>query len=281
MRNDAPVVVTALGGSGTRIVAAILAAHGVYLGECFNSALDNLWLHFLLFKRDPFGEFEKLRPMIELFARRMRSPNDWNDDAVAAVLDQRQWLTRAGIEVDANRNLAQACDSLLTKPDKAVLDLREPWGFKYPPGYLYAPCLFDVFPGARMVFLTRHPLDMAFSPNQNQLRRFGHWLGTEVELTPRWQLKLWLKAYDYVLSLSKQHPVHFVNFEALISQPAETISDLFGFLGLILDPTTLKVVHPPDSIGRYRRHSLTNFDREDLERISGLGFTTGAEQDAS
>ncbi len=128
MRDDSPIIVTALGGSGTRLVATILAAHGVYLGECFNSALDNLWLHFLLFKRNPFGDFGKLRPMIELFACRMRSPNDWNEDAVTAILDQRQRLTKAGIEIDANRNLAQACDSLLTIPDKAVLDLREPWG---------------------------------------------------------------------------------------------------------------------------------------------------------
>ncbi len=132
-----------------------------------------------------------------------------------------------------------------------------------------------------MVFLTRHPLDIAFSLNQNQLRRFGHWLGTEVELTPRWQLKLWLKAHDYLLSLSKQHPVHFVNFEALTSRPADTISDLFEFPGLNLDPITLEVVRQPDSIGRFREHSLTNFDRKDLERVNSLGFTIGTEQGAS
>ena len=275
MRNDSPVIVTAVGGSGTRAIAAVLAAHGVYLGECLNAALDNLWLHFLLFKRDPFEGFGELRPLIELFARRMQSPNDWNQDDEAAVLSQREWLIAQGIEFDARRNLARAYDSLLTKPDKAVLDIGEPWGFKYPPGYLYAPCLFDVFPGARMVFLTRHPLDMAYSSNQNQLRHFGHWLGAKVELAPHWQLKLWLKAHDYVSSLSKQHPIRFVNFEALTSRPEDTISDLFEFLGLTLDPATLEVVRAPDSIGRYRRHSLADFDRTDLERVRSLGFTIG------
>ena len=146
MRNEAPVMVTALGGSGTRMIAAVLAAHGVYLGECFNPALDNLWLHFLLFNRDPFGNSEKIRPAIELFARRMRSPENWDDDAVAAVLRQRQWLIQTGIELGAHRNLARGCDSLLMKPGKTALHLQGPWGFKYPPGYLYAPFLFDVFP---------------------------------------------------------------------------------------------------------------------------------------
>ena len=270
-------MVTALGGSGTRMIAAVLAAHGLYMGECFNPALDNLWLHFLLFTKDPFGSSEELRPVIKLFARRMRSPEDWDEDAVAAVLRQRQWLTQAGIDVGAHQNLARGCDSLLTRPDTRALDPQGPWGFKYPPGYLFAPYLFDAFPGARMVFLVRHPLDMAFSPNLNQLRRFGHWLGSEVELTPRWQLKLWLKAYDYVDSLSKRYAVRCVRFEALTSRPVDAFSDLFEFLGLNLDPITLEVVHPQESIGRYRTHSLSYLDRQDLNRVKSLGFSIGGE----
>ena len=128
-----------------------------------------------------------------------------------------------------------------------------------------------------MVFLVRHPLDMAFSSNLNQLRRFGHWLGSNVELTPRWQLKLWLKAHDFVNSLSKRYAVHCVRFEALISRPMDTFSDLFEFLGLNLDPNTLEVVHPPNSIGRYRTHSLSEFDRQDLNRVRGLGFSIGGQ----
>ena len=277
MRNDAPVIVTALGGSGTRVIASILAAHGVYLGECFNPAMDNLWLHFLLFNRDPFGSSENLRSNVELFARRMRSPDNWGDDAVAAVLRQRQWLIQTGVKFGTNQLLARACDSLVMRPDKTTSDPQAPWGFKYPPGYLYAPFLFDVFPRARMVFLVRHPLDMAFSTNLNQLRRFGHWLGSGVEPTPRWQLKFWLKAYDYVNLLSKRYAVRCVGFEALISRPADTFSELFEFLNLKLDPNALKIVRPQKSVGRYRTRSLSDFDRNDLNRVRSLGFSIGGE----
>ena len=277
MRNDAPVMVTALGGSGTRVIAAVLAAHGVYLGECFNPALDNLWLHFLLFRRDPFASSTELRPNIELFAQRMRSPESWDDDAASAVLRQRQWLMQTVGNFGANQLLVRGCDSLLMRPEETASDQQEPWGFKYPPGYLYAPLLFDVFPGARMVFLVRHPLDMAFSSNLNQLRHFGHWLGSEVEVTPRWQLKLWLRAYDYVNSLSKRYPVRCIGFEALISRPVDTFSNLFEFLGLNLDPNTLAIVRPQKSVGRYRTHSLSDFDQEDLDRVKSLGFSIGGE----
>ena len=277
MRNDAPVMVTALGGSGTRMVAAVLAAHGVYLGGCFNPALDNLWLHFLLFNRDPFRSSEELRVIMDLFGRRMRSPNDWGEDAVAAILRQRRWLVQTGVDFGANRNLARGCDSLLKRPDAIPLDPQEPWGFKYPPGYLYAPFLFEAFPSARMVFLVRHPIDMAFSSNLNQLRRFGHWLGSEVELSPRWQLKLWLKAYDYVNLLSKQYAVRCVRFEALVSEPVDTFSDLFEFLGLDLDPSTLEIVHAQKGIGRYRMHSLSDLDVRDLSRVKSLGFSIGGQ----
>ncbi len=272
MRNDAPVMVTALGGSGTRMVAAVLAAHGLYLGDCLNPPLDNLWLHFLLFNRDPFGPPEDFRPLIELFAHRMRSPENWEGDAMRAVLRQREWLEKEGVEVGNYQNLARGYETLLIKPDEAVLNQQGPWGFKYPPGYLYAPSLFDIFPSARMVFLIRHPLDMAYSSNLNQLRRFGHWLGSEVEVTPCWQLKLWLKAYDYVDSLSKRYAVRCVGFEALISRPVETFASLFDFLGLKLDSNTLKIVRPQQSTGRYRTHSLSDFDQEDLSRVKDLGF---------
>ena len=265
-------MVTALGGSGTRMIAAVLASHGLYMGECFNPALDNLWLHFLLFNRDPFADPEELRPIVELFARRMRSPADWDDDAVAAILRQRRWLVQTGIDFGARRNLVRGCDSLLTKPDATALVPQGPWGFKYPSGYLFAPYMFDALPGARMVFLVRHPLDMAFSSNLNQLRRFGHWLGSEVELTPRWQLKLWLKAHDHVKSLSKRYAVRCVRYEALVSRPVDSFSDLFEFLGLSLDPDTLEIVRPSKGIGRYQTHSLSEFDRQDLNRVKSLGF---------
>jgi len=278
MRNDAPVMVTALGGSGTRMVAAVLAAHGLYLGDCFNPPLDNLWLHFLLFKRDPFGPSEEFRPLIELFARRMRSPENWDDDAMKAVLRQREWLRKEGVELGNYQNLARGYETLLMKPDKAVLNKHGPWGFKYPPGYLYAPSLFDIFPSARMVFLTRHPLDMAYSSNLNQLRRFGHWLGSGVEVTPCWQLKLWLKAYDYVDSLSKRYAIRCVSFEALISRPVDGFFDLFEFLGLNLDPSKLGIVRPQKSIGRYQTQPLSDFDRQDLDRVRNLGFSIGRDR---
>ncbi|MCY4342333.1 MAG: sulfotransferase [Gammaproteobacteria bacterium] len=278
MRNDAPVIVTALGGSGTRMIAAVLAAHDVYMGECFNPALDNLWLHFLLFNRNPFEDSEKLRSTIDLFDRRMRSPGRWDDEAIAAVLRQRQRLIRNGVDIEAHRNLVLGCDSLLMRPSKIPVDLQGPWGFKYPPAYLYAPFLFDTFPGARMVFLARHPLDMAYSSNRNQLRRFGHWLGSEVQLTPRWQLKLWLKAYDHVTSLSKRYAVRCICFEALISRPVETFSSLFEFLGLNLDSSKLKIVRPQKSIGRYQTEPLSDFDQQDLDLVRNLGFSVGGDR---
>ncbi len=268
-------MVTGLGGSGTRMIAGVLAAHNVYMGECFNPALDNLWLHFLLFNRDPFEGSNELRSIIDLFGRRMRSPENWDDEAVAAVLGQRKRLMQNGIEIGTQRNLARGCDSLLMRPSKTRPGLPGPWGFKYPPGYLYAPLLFDTFPGARMVFLVRHPLDMAYSPNLNQLKRFGHWLGSEVELTPRWQLKLWLKAHDNINSLSKRYAVRRVSFENLISRPADGFSDLFEFLGLNLDLSKLGIVRPQRSIGRYQLQPLSDFDRQDLDRVRNLGFSIG------
>src|SRR5947207_2715003 len=45
-----PVAVGGVGGSGTRVVAALLREAGVYLGADLNDSLDNLWFR-LLFRR--------------------------------------------------------------------------------------------------------------------------------------------------------------------------------------------------------------------------------------
>jgi len=45
-----PVVIGGVGGSGTRVVAEIIAQMGIYIGDDLDAALDNLWF-LLLFKR--------------------------------------------------------------------------------------------------------------------------------------------------------------------------------------------------------------------------------------
>ncbi|PLX51195.1 MAG: hypothetical protein C0613_00910 [Desulfobulbaceae bacterium] len=47
---NGPWVIGGVGGSGTRVVAEIFAALGVYIGNDLNAASDNL-LYTLLFKR--------------------------------------------------------------------------------------------------------------------------------------------------------------------------------------------------------------------------------------
>ncbi|MDX1409058.1 MAG: hypothetical protein R3330_13010, partial [Saprospiraceae bacterium] len=49
---QAPVIVGGIGGSGTRVVAEILQASGVYLGTYLNAALDNVFFARLITK-DP------------------------------------------------------------------------------------------------------------------------------------------------------------------------------------------------------------------------------------
>ncbi len=47
---NGPVVIGGVGGSGTRVVAAILSTLGFHLGNDLNESMDNLWTT-LLFKR--------------------------------------------------------------------------------------------------------------------------------------------------------------------------------------------------------------------------------------
>lgn len=45
---DAPTAIGGLGGSGTRVFAALLQEAGIYIGDCLNEPLDNLWFTVLI-----------------------------------------------------------------------------------------------------------------------------------------------------------------------------------------------------------------------------------------
>ena len=69
---DTPIGVGGVGGSGTRLIAAILQELGFYLGRDLNEPLDNLWFT-LLFKRQAaldwsYTEFARV---LEIFKKAM------------------------------------------------------------------------------------------------------------------------------------------------------------------------------------------------------------------
>lgn len=133
------------------------------------------------------------------------------------------------------------------------------WGWKEPRS-IYLLALFNsVMPGFRFLHFMRDGRDMAFSDNQQQLKKHGD--SVLSSQTARWKkpvrsIALWsqvnTRAADYG---EQQMPGRYlrVRFEDLCSDPTATIGGIYDFLGLQGDAEQAAAeVRPPDTLGRWR-----------------------------
>jgi hypothetical protein len=119
---------------------------------------------------------------------------------------------------------------------------------------------------------------MAYSANQNQLAKHRSALLEQSELDwaePLQSIALWSRLNVRVADYAEQHlPGQYarIRFEDLCREPAETIRQIFAFLGLKGDAERLAriEVSSPDSLGRWRQRDASSI--EALNRLAGTAL---------
>lgn len=292
-----PIVIGGVGGSGTRVIAEIIAMFGTYLGADLNKASDNL-TYTLLFRRPRWfyrnrDDRKKIATGIALFRKLML-----RDARISAR--EIAFLMRAVISVAAfghtSRQIGEKPGQGNGKglwPLERLQRLRgaglgvaglSHWGWKEPNSHLLIENLAEQFPGFRYIHTIRHGLDMAFSRNQLQLYSWGRMFGVappaNAALEPRASLKYWIAANRRVLELRERigrHRLLVINFDQLCLQPEQEIRNLLRFLDIAADPAAyeqaIRMPRKPDSMGRYRSEDLGQFDAGDLDQLPRFGFT--------
>jgi hypothetical protein len=243
-----PNVIGATGGSGTRVVARIVRTAGLYTGQKLNPYEDAVELGFY--------------------------SDRWIDRYVAAGGDVAP-EQRAEMEADLRSTLA---DHLSTVSAGASA-----WGWKEPRSIYLLRFWNETMPGLRFVHFLRDGRDMAFSDNQQQLKKHGGVvLGDDLRKakTPTRSIALWnrvnLAAADY--GERELGPRYLrVRFEDLCADPRATVSGIFDFFGLEADAEAAAAeVRPPETLGRWQKRrekviaELTETARPALERFGYL-----------
>lgn len=241
-----PIGVGAVGGSGTRVVAQILATAGVAMASPINRAGDAL----------------EWPPYRAIFA--------------APTLQQRP----AELVLD---NTHRAFEQLLAAR-RSALGLSGRAGWKVPETFFRLEWLNSYFPQLQYVHLIRHGLDMAYSDNQRQAKNWAETLGLDVRhddqgrLSAGTMLEYWLTANEVAgETVARILPGrgYVLRFERLCSQPREEIAALLAFLRLPCPEPLLAelaaLVQPPASIGRYRsrpwQEDISTGQRARLEKL--------------
>ena len=272
-----PVVIGGLGGSGTRLIAAILQHLEFDMGSDLNRTNDNL-AFTLLFKRPELWPIQEhileINQALELFFK---------------AGFYRKALNRTDVELVnkiAQANSLQHPSDWLQKRQK---DLEGPdknrqqpaqWGWKEPNTHIFLPALQESVHQLKYIHVMRNGLDMANSTNQSQVNLWGELLTGEktTDPGPDDSFRYWCAVHRRVLKASRDMGDRFLllNFDDFCLRPENGVESLLDFLGISASGTLfnelIQLVNPPTTIGRYKTKPTISARDSDIELLNKLGF---------
>ncbi len=221
-----PRVIGATGGSGTRVVGRIVRAGGMFTGTNLNDYEDAL---------DLAGFSDR-----------------WINPIVTSGLD--------GLSEEAVRELSGDLVTTLEEHRRPLTADAIAWGWKEPRS-IYLISLFNsVMPGFRFLHFIRDGRDMAFSENQQQLKKHGSAVlssDTAGWKQPIRSIALWAHVNSQAADYGERNmPGRYlrVRFEDLCSDPAAIVGQIYEFFGLRGDVAEAAAeVQPPQTLGRWRK----------------------------
>lgn len=252
LRANPPLIIGGTGGSGTRVVVRLCQAAGWFMGDDLTRSADA-----------PEGTW-----WVRRWVERATGPN------LAAM--SRPQRTR----MDREWSLA------LMRHRRQLAEPAAPWGIKNPQLFLILPYLNERFPRMKFIHVVRDGRDMAFSGNQNQLRKHGDlWLdeGYADAGPPTRSIAFWAKTNlaqaDYGERKMSGRYLR-LRFEDLCREPVEATAKLFAFLGA--DPAGVEAaaarIRPPSTMGRWREQDpaiLDEIRKEGAEALRRFDYTDG------
>ena len=171
-----------VGGSGTRVIAEILAECGHYIGGFINPSSDNLWFTFLLRRPEWSVQFppnEEIVHALKFYFKCMNRTTDYqvtDDDRAYISKVLEAWRPHKEFQCiwgPASRQLLNG-DNIRSNGQL--------WAWKEPNTHVFLPWLLQVNPDTKYIHVIRNGFDMAFSRNQSQLRAWGRHFGVNADL---------------------------------------------------------------------------------------------------
>jgi len=267
------VAVGGLGGSGTRLVASLLAEFGIFIGHDLNRELDNLAFTLLFKRRELLALTDaEIDRDLRLFATMMTRSRSLTADE-QALLKARASESRNEYPDGWLQERAHA----LIESSHEALPAGNRWGWKEPNSHILLPALIRNFPQMRYIHVVRHGLDMAFSRNQTQLHYWGEaMLGQPGEPGPARALSYWCAAQKRARRLGELMGSRFLwlDYDHLCLDPDDGLNRLAEFLGLACPDRAkmLAMIRPPASMGRFRHTDCSMLSTDDIKLVAEYGF---------
>jgi len=248
-----PVVIFGTGGSGTRVLQILTDHSGYYLGTNLNRAGDAL----------DIGHF--MRRWLERY------------------LGKTEWIAKTeggSVESEFGYPLAMAEDFALTLEEHrhALDDPQAMWGWKAPRTILIFPFVHELFAGMKAIHLVRDGRDMAYSRNQQQMRRHApQLLDAEHNAAPEpiRSIAFWARV-NMAAALYGERELGDnylrMRYEDICNDPATAVVELLDFIDSpasreSMQQVAVEKIRPSSSIGRWREQDPSEL--ETLHDIAG------------
>jgi len=237
-----PNVIGATGGSGTRVFARIVRHGGMFIGDNLNVSEDSL----------DIGHY--LDRWIDRFVPYWSSPLD--------TPHLSEMLEDLNLAIEKHRERLGRGDA-------------QPWGWKEPRSIYLLPFFHSQFPKLKFLHVVRDGRDMAYSSNQNQLRKHGHTLlgwRDRLRSPPLQSIALWSRINLLAAAYGERHlgeQYLRIRFEDLCADPVPAIRCIFNFFELSgnVNEIAAREVSPPSTLGRWRTEAPRSIAK--LNRIAG------------
>ena len=294
-KNNPYIVVGGVGGSGTRVIASMLASLGLNIGTDLNEAYDNL--SFTLLYKDLLTlnmNNDTFEASFRILANSIIGTRHYLTEQDNRQLEElckkgrpghpRVWLQERVKNIHKMNDIGPLENPYLKElPQLREKPLDGKWGWKEPNSHIL---MNRLEPSTKFIMVVRNGLDMAFSTNQNQTRLWGPMILPEemqqfdhnghILYTPRVSMKYWTLVHQKVLQESKAFRDNFlmVNFDELCLHPEKWLRILCDFLKIehSVIPEMRHLVYKPDGIGRYKKEDLSQIDPSDILFAKQLGF---------
>ncbi|MEM7358799.1 MAG: sulfotransferase [Pseudomonadota bacterium] len=276
-----PIAVGGVGGSGTRLVSKILCDLGIYMGSSLNHSLDNLWFTALMKNPEWFQQFPTDRQVyrsLRLFEQAMTTglATTVSEDDKKVIEGISDINEKRDIAVPSRAHFDELLNSKAPNHDKFI-----GWGWKEPNSHVFLKQMVKYFDQLKYIHVIRNGLDMAYSPNQQQLNNWGSFFGIDQRRTNRSSasksLDYWIAANQRAIKVgeaSLKDRFLLLNYDKLCTSPDIEIQKLLQFMGITagdnLMEMLVKLVVPAKSIGRHSVFGDEQFSAQQIRKVRDL-----------
>lgn len=229
MQQSNPIIVGGSGGSGTRVVHAILQKAGIFMGKDINGTGDSFY--------------------------------EYSNNTINGMLTITKSINYNLIDLplDFTFDRLKKLQDLVTIYNKDVPSDAITWGYKNPRYIYLLPFFAKIYPKSYFIYVVRDGRDMAISENQNQFRDFYKQIFDIDNVNNQiGSAQLWNHVNSQGYNVGKKlfnDNYQVVRYEDLCTKPEQTIKTMFSKLDFEIEniKSLIDLVKPTTSNGRYKK----------------------------